>query len=107
MPKQWQGGCIYCAEPRWTEAELRQGIDLAAGNVYLIRENGQKTIVAMCKKCFNLNNDDYDLEKIKENLYESELECLQSRVTDKEEFDKRLHLVEGIKDLKFLRVEKP
>ncbi len=107
MPKQWQGGCVNCGEPRWTVEELSQGIDLAGRNVHIIRDGGQRTIVGMCKDCFAMNCDSYDLDKIKANLYASELECLKARVKSPEEYTRRLPLVEGIKALVFIGAQKP
>jgi len=105
MINQWKGGCVNCGKFRWTPEELAEGVDLASRNVHIIRKDGNKTIVGMCKECFDL--DDYDLDNIKQNWYNSELECLDSRVKGKEEHAARLPLVEGIKDLEFVGFVKP
>jgi hypothetical protein len=105
MPKQWQLGCINCEKPKYTEQEIREGVDPTIRNVYLLRTNGNRTIVSMCQECFSQSG--YDLDKLRMNLYESELECAKSRIKDPVELDKRLQIVEKIKDLEFVGFFKP
>jgi len=52
----------------------------------------------MCEKCYNA--DEFDLEKLRDSLYQSEVECAKGRYSGKQ-LDKRLEKVEGFKNLKF------
>lgn len=105
MVMQWKGGCINCGKPRWTEEDCKNGVDTTIRNVYLLRDKGQKTIVGMCQECYDLI--DYDLEKLRDNLYASEVECAKERCHgNRQEFDTLMKFVQKFKELDYIGFQK-
>lgn len=92
---QWEGGCINCGAPRdLSPPEYGQDTQL-----YLVRDDGNKTIVGFCKTCYGLNSFDY--EKLRDNLAKSEMDC--ARASGKSEL---VEHAKGFAALKFVGHEK-
>jgi hypothetical protein len=93
---------VHCGEPRFSDYDLKQiSLGLMGCDVWqvpLIRDDGNKTIVALCEKCYV--RDDLDLDLIRSNLYASEKDFAESK-GDKSLIDH----AEGFKDLKFVSRE--
>lgn len=92
---QWKGGCVHCGEKRRIEApDFGQSTQ-----VYLIRENGNKTIVGLCERCYGLDKLDY--ERCRSNLAHSEIDYASVKG------DKALiKHAQGFSELKFVGHEK-
>jgi hypothetical protein len=114
MPKMWELGCLNCEKPKYTEQETREGCDPTIRNVYLLVEDENvasadpldvhrkitKVIATMCQECYALRS--YDLDKLRENLYASEIECAKSRAKSDEELERRMQMVDKFKDIEFI-----
>lgn len=87
----FKGGCVNCGAMR----DVRPPTFGSRTQLYLIREDGNKTVVGMCDKCYSLPSFDYDV--LRDNLAASEAEF--ARESGKQEL--KAH-AEGFKTLKFV-----
>lgn len=91
MKHQWQRGCLNCGEDRKTfNAETQ---------MKLIRADGNKTVVGLCAKCYEL--DSFDYEHLKNKLSDSEIDYARTNGTDSD-----LKFAESFRDLQFIGHEK-
>lgn len=99
MGLQWRGYCVNCGEPKFSEQDamcIKSGsMPADVWQVYLIRDDGNKTVVSLCEKCYRLEKLDY--EKIRDNLYLSEKDFADAK-GDKE----LVKHAEGFKKLVFV-----
>jgi len=86
-----KGGCVNCGAPR----DVRPPSFGARTQLYLVRADGNKTVVGMCDKCYAL--PDFDLDLLRDHLAESEIAC--ARETGKPEL---IAHADGFKSLKFV-----
>lgn len=99
MGLQWRGYCCHCGEPKFNERDLvgikSKTMPADIWQVYLIRDDNNKTVVSLCEKCYSLDKLDY--EKIRDNLYASEKDFAKAKGSKElEEF------AEGFKNLVFV-----
>lgn len=91
---------MNCGEPRFSAQDIgliNAGVMAAdVWQLYLVRDDGNKTVVSMCEKCYGLPG--YDYEKLRDNLAASEIDFARAKGLDA---SCREH-AEGFKSLKFV-----
>lgn len=81
----YQGGCINCGNPRFTEEELKEARDSGKGlsgdrNVYIANSEVPEIVLGLCPVCFLKEDNEFDLAEIKSKMLLSEREAIDFKI---------------------------